>query len=201
MKTIKHAVTAACLYFSSFLPGTILPAQEAAQPGQTTPSTETLHRSVEVDGLTIFYREAGPKDAPVILLLHGFPTSSHMFRNLIPALADRYHLVAPDYPGYGQSSAPPADQFEYSFDNLARVMERFTERGRSDLVRPLPAGLWGSGGIQACREAPGTCDGADRPERKRLRPGDRQRLLETDQGLLGRADSRRTVTPCVACSR
>jgi pimeloyl-ACP methyl ester carboxylesterase len=70
------------------------------------------HRMVKIDGLDIFYREAGPKDAPTILLLHGFPTSSHMSRNLIPALADEFHLVAPDYPGFGYSSAPPAGQFD-----------------------------------------------------------------------------------------
>lgn len=87
-----------------------------------------FHRTVKVDGLDIFYREAGPKDAPAILLLHGFPTSSHMFRNLIPALADRYHVVAPDYPGYGHSSAPTVDQFEYTFDNLAKVVDAFAER-------------------------------------------------------------------------
>ena len=69
--------------------------------------TSAVHyRTVKVEGLDIFYREAGPKDAPTILLLHGFPTSSRMFRNLIPALSDQYHLVAPDYPGYGHSSAP-----------------------------------------------------------------------------------------------
>jgi dipeptidyl aminopeptidase/acylaminoacyl peptidase len=67
------------------------------------------HRTQTVDGIKIFYREAGPKDAPVVLLLHGFPTSSHMFRNLIPALADRYHVIAPDYPGYGQSEMPPRE--------------------------------------------------------------------------------------------
>lgn len=87
----------------------------------------TLHKTVNVNGLEIFYREAGPKDAPVILLLHGFPTSSHMFRNLIPQLSDRYHVVAPDYPGFGNSSMPTVDQFTYSFDNLARVMEQFTQ--------------------------------------------------------------------------
>ena len=87
----------------------------------------TLHKTVEVDGLNIFYREAGRPDAPTILLLHGFPTSSQMFRNLIPALADRFHLVAPDYPGFGNSSMPAVDAFDYSFDNLARVVERFTE--------------------------------------------------------------------------
>ena len=80
---------------------------------------------MKVGGLDVFYREAGPKDAPTILLLHGFPTSSHMFRNLIPALADRYHVVAPDYPGFGNSSAPPVDQFEYTFDHLAGVVDAF----------------------------------------------------------------------------
>ena len=90
-------------------------------------SHPTLHKTVKVDGLDIFYREAGPKDAPTILLLHGFPTSSQMFRNLIPALADRFHLVAPDYPGFGNSSMPAVEAFDYSFDRLAEVMEGFTE--------------------------------------------------------------------------
>ncbi|MEM7164555.1 MAG: alpha/beta hydrolase [Planctomycetota bacterium] len=84
------------------------------------------HKTVEVDGLDVFYREAGPKGAPVVLLLHGFPTSSHMFRHLIPQLADRYHVVAPDYPGYGNSSMPTVDQFDYTFDGLADVVEKLT---------------------------------------------------------------------------
>jgi len=88
----------------------------------------TLHKTINVDGLKIFYREAGPKDAPSILLLHGFPTSSHMFRNLIPQLSDRFHVVAPDYPGYGNSSMPTVDEFDYSFDNLAKVMEHFIQK-------------------------------------------------------------------------
>ncbi len=85
------------------------------------------HRTVKIGGLDIFYREAGQKDAPTVLLLHGFPTSSHMFRNLIPALAEQYHVVAPDYPGFGQSSAPSVDKFDYTFDKLAEVVEKFTE--------------------------------------------------------------------------
>ena len=84
------------------------------------------HKTVKIDGLDIFYREAGPKDAPTVLLLHGFPTSSHMFRNLIPALADRYHVVAPDYPGYGNSSMPTVDEFDYTFDNIADIIEKLT---------------------------------------------------------------------------
>jgi pimeloyl-ACP methyl ester carboxylesterase len=85
-----------------------------------------FHRSVKVEGLDIFYREAGPVDAPVVLLLHGFPTSSHMFRNLIPQLATRYHVIAPDYPGFGQSAAPAADQFAYTFEHLADIVEGVT---------------------------------------------------------------------------
>lgn len=91
-------------------------------------SRKTRHKTVKVGDLDIFYREAGPKDTPTVLLLHGFPTSSQMFRNLIPALADKYHLVAPDYPGYGHSSMPPHDKFSYTFDNLAKVIDEFTEK-------------------------------------------------------------------------
>jgi pimeloyl-ACP methyl ester carboxylesterase len=87
----------------------------------------TTYQEAVVDGSRIFYREAGPKDGPTILLLHGFPTSSHMFRDLIPALADRYHLVAPDLPGFGFSDAPDRKEFHYSFENLARVIDRFTQ--------------------------------------------------------------------------
>jgi pimeloyl-ACP methyl ester carboxylesterase len=93
-----------------------------------TRSTKVTHKTVKVGDLDIFYREAGPNDAPAILLLHGFPTSSHMFRNLIPLLANEYHVVAPDYPGFGHSSMPSRDQFPYTFDNLAKVIEDFTEK-------------------------------------------------------------------------
>lgn len=95
---------------------------------KTKKRLQTFYRSEKIDGLDIFYREAGPKDAPTILLLHGFPTSSHMFRNLISALSDRFHLVAPDYPGYGNSSMPTTDEFDYTFDHLADVMEKFIAR-------------------------------------------------------------------------
>ncbi|MBL4711227.1 MAG: alpha/beta hydrolase [Gammaproteobacteria bacterium] len=90
--------------------------------------TQTLHKTITIDGVEIFYREAGPVDAPTILLLHGFPTSSHMFRNLIPALADRYHLIAPDYPGFGNSEQPAMDKFDYTFDNLAVVMGKLVDK-------------------------------------------------------------------------
>ncbi len=85
------------------------------------------YRTVSLDGLNVFYREAGDKKAPTVLLLHGFPTSSHMYRDLIPALADRYHVVAPDLPGFGFTDAPDRTGFKYSFDHLAEVTERFTE--------------------------------------------------------------------------
>ena len=87
----------------------------------------TSYRTADVDGLEVFYREAGDPAKPAILLLHGFPTSSHMFRDLIPLLADRFHLVAPDLPGFGRTALPPRDSFTYSFDNLAKVIGRFTE--------------------------------------------------------------------------
>jgi pimeloyl-ACP methyl ester carboxylesterase len=85
------------------------------------------YRKVDVDGIGVFYREAGPKDAPTILLLHGFPTAGHMFRDLIPELADRFHLVAPDLIGFGQSDMPARSVFTYTFENLANVIGRFTE--------------------------------------------------------------------------
>lgn len=89
--------------------------------------TSIRYRTADVGGLTIFYREAGAADAPTLLLLHGFPSASHMFRDLIPLLADRFHIVAPDLPGFGQSDMPARDGFTYSFDRIAEVIDRFTE--------------------------------------------------------------------------
>ena len=90
---------------------------------------ETIHyRAADVSGPKISYREAGRTDAPTLLLLHGFPTAGHMFRNLIPLLADSFHLVAPDLPGFGQSALPPRDTFKYSFENLAEPIDKFTEK-------------------------------------------------------------------------
>lgn len=120
--SLFHSLSLALAALTSLIPQT---ASAQSDEGRVA---QVHYRTEKVDGLDIFYREAGPVDAPTVLLLHGFPTSSHMFRNLIPALADRYHVVAPDYPGYGNSSAPAATEFEYTFDHLAEIIEKFTEQ-------------------------------------------------------------------------
>ena len=86
------------------------------------------YRTADVDGFKVFYREAGSTDAPKLLLLHGFPSAGHMFRDLIPQLADRFHLVAPDLPGFGKSDMPARSQFKYTFDNIADVIDRLTRK-------------------------------------------------------------------------
>jgi pimeloyl-ACP methyl ester carboxylesterase len=91
-------------------------------------NVRTRYATVDVDGVDVFYREAGPRDAPTILLLHGFPSSSRMFEPLFARLGDRYHLVAPDYPGFGHSAAPPPERFAYTFDHLAAVVDRFSAK-------------------------------------------------------------------------
>jgi len=105
---------------------TTLPAgNNDREKGNLTPAIR--YNAAEVDGLKVFYREAGNREAPKLLLLHGFPSAGHMFRDLIPMLADRFHMVAPDLPGFGQSDMPARSDFHYTFDNLARIIERFTE--------------------------------------------------------------------------
>lgn len=106
---------------------------EAARPSDAAvparPAPAAIHyRTETIDGVKLFYREAGPVDGPVVLLLHGFPSSSHMFRNLIPLLADKYRVIAPDYPGFGQSDAPDPRQFTYSFAHLAEMMDALVQR-------------------------------------------------------------------------
>jgi pimeloyl-ACP methyl ester carboxylesterase/nicotinamidase-related amidase len=112
-----------------FIANTVWSTDEAVKRvRQAVPPTRVQHRTLNIDGLDIFYREAGQRGNPTVLLLHGFPTSSHMFRNLIPKLAGRYHVVAPDYPGFGGSSMPTVDEFDYTFDRLAEIVDQFTER-------------------------------------------------------------------------
>ena len=130
-KTIKLNIlktAAISMVIASFLTSSITAtmAQENQTANKVSEQT-TMHKTVTVDGLDIFYREAGPKDAPTLLLLHGFPTSSRMFSELIDDLSGEYHLIAPDYPGFGNSSMPLPADFDYTFDNLAKVMEGFTE--------------------------------------------------------------------------
>src|SRR5271155_972291 len=106
-----------------------LPAQAQGQDKGRLPPVEhaIAYRKIQIDGLSIFYREAGPKDAPTLLLLHGLPSSSRMFDPLFVRLADRYHLVAPDYPGFGHSDWPDPKKFAYTFDHIAEIMNHFTE--------------------------------------------------------------------------
>jgi pimeloyl-ACP methyl ester carboxylesterase len=119
IKSSLIAAAATWLAIMATIPG------RAASP---TDALETTHyRTITVDGLSIFYREAGPPDAPTILLLHGFPSSSRMYEPLFSRLSLQYHLVAPDYPGFGHSDAPGAKEFVYTFDHLAAVIGDFTE--------------------------------------------------------------------------
>jgi len=118
---LKIAAVAAALGSFAAIPDATSGPSQALADQAVAPVTH--YRTVKIDGSDIFYREAGPADAPVVLLLHGFPTSSHMFRNLIPALSARYHVIAPDYPGFGQSSAPDHKKFAYTFANYADLMD------------------------------------------------------------------------------
>src|SRR5271155_5728950 len=127
MKSAMHFGTAAInsvLLFSISIAAGRLEVRERIKIPMSQP---VFYRTVKIDGVSIFYREAGPKDAPVILLLHGLPSSSRMFEPLLSRLSDHFHLVAPDYPGFGHSDAPDAKSFEYTFDKIASVTEHFTE--------------------------------------------------------------------------
>jgi len=139
MKSLKiHSMTKALLLvlmtmtqampgWSANSAGVVAANPQEASFGTVEGNLQTRYKTVEVNGIEIFYREAGPKDAPTLLLLHGYPTSSHMFRNLMRDLSDKYHVLAPDYPGYGRSEQPPIAKFDYSFDNMANVVEGFLE--------------------------------------------------------------------------
>jgi len=107
--------------------GSLLAAAGSTQASEKEQVPHTSIHRAEADGVTVFYRESGARDAPVVLLLHGFPTSSFMYRELIPRLADRYRVIAPDLPGFGFTEVPAARQYKYSFDNLAKTMLAFTD--------------------------------------------------------------------------
>jgi pimeloyl-ACP methyl ester carboxylesterase len=121
--TEEKKMTNALPVFRGLAAAVAVLALALARPAAAHESPVTHHRNLNIDGVQLFYREAGPRDAPVVVLLHGFPSSSHMYRNLIPALADRYRVIAPDYPGFGESAAPPRGQFEYSFAHFAELTD------------------------------------------------------------------------------
>src|ERR1700712_3596121 len=129
MKAVKHVLLSGTIILLTIL--CFQKANAAASliiKKQNNMKNEAVHyRNIKVKGLNIFYREAGPKDAPVILLMHGYPTSSFMFRNLIPILSEKYHVIAPDMPGFGFSDAPARKDFAYTFDNLANTMQGFID--------------------------------------------------------------------------
>ena len=106
----------------------LVAAKRAIKAEAPVAPVQLSYHTANVDGVEVFYREAGAKAAPVLLLLHGFPTSSHMFRNLIPQLADKYHVIAPDYPGFGHSAMPEREKFAYTFDNYAKVVDKLIQQ-------------------------------------------------------------------------
>jgi len=121
---MKHMILPLLLATKSISLPTAAMALPASLPAAAAPVPATVHyRTAMIDGVKMFYREAGPADGPIVLLLHGFPTSSHMFRNLIPLLADRYHVIAPDYPGFGESDAPDHTKFAYTFGHYADMVD------------------------------------------------------------------------------
>jgi len=116
-------VAAAALALATAVPAFGQGSAKAPPPPKTTQDTVRYHTK-QIDGVELFYREAGPTHAPTVVLLHGFPTSSNMYRNLIPALATKYHVIAPDYPGFGHSAVPPREKFEYTFAHLTDLTDR-----------------------------------------------------------------------------
>ena len=132
-QTIAKLLTAAAalLALAAFNPG-VVAAFTGSQGIADDRINDTRFRSIEIQGIDIAYREAGDPSNPAIVLLHGFPTSSHMFRELIPQLANRYHVIAPDYPGYGASAMPTLEEFDYSFANFARVVDELLVRKSID---------------------------------------------------------------------
>jgi pimeloyl-ACP methyl ester carboxylesterase len=127
-KTLLNLAVVALLATGAVQSAPAHAASSNAAHSTSVSAEQVRYRTISVDGVDVFYREAGPADAPVLLLLHGFPTSSHMFRDLIPRLAQRYRVIAPDYPGFGYSAAPAREGFAYTFDNYAQVVDKFTQQ-------------------------------------------------------------------------
>jgi pimeloyl-ACP methyl ester carboxylesterase len=127
MKTLTNLTLATSLFIGATM---TTPANAQTTESHTSaPDTSQVRYGYEtVDGLKIFFREVGDPSKPMIVMLHGFPSSSHMYRNLMKDLGDAYHVVAPDYPGFGETSFPSVDDYEYTFDNLAKTMDRFLEQ-------------------------------------------------------------------------
>jgi hypothetical protein len=164
--------TIALIVAVGFLSTSLLTTFAFAQSPTTAKASHTNvmhHKTVKVDGLDIFYREAGPKNAPTIVLLHRFPTSSQMLRNLIPKLADQYHVIALDYPGFGQSSMPNRSDFEYTFDRLGTVVDFFFGKNQSPVVCALRTGLWCTSWLSSGNSASRASSWFYRAERQCLR--------------------------------
>ena len=156
-----------------------------AAPGNTPAGAQPVfYRTTTVDGLSIFYREAGPQDAPTILLLHGLPSSSRMFEPLLTRLSDRYHMIAPDYPGFGHSDSPSPKEFAYTFDHIASVMDHFTQAVGLSHYTLYMQDYGGPVGFRMALAHPERVDGVDHPGRRRARHGPR-RQLEHPAPILG----------------
>ncbi len=128
---MNRSFLAATLAFNALLPAGGIAGEANSRHSELVvedESSNVLHRTAQIDGIELFYREAGRKEAPTLVLLHGFPTSSHMFRDLIPELAGSYRVIASDYPGFGASSAPSVDEWDYSFDYIAAVVDQLLEK-------------------------------------------------------------------------
>ena len=150
-----------------------------------------LFKNMEVNGLNIFYREAGKRTAPKLVLLHGFPASSHQYRNLIPALAEDFHVIAPDYPGFGNSDMPDPKTFAYTFDKTSEIIELFLEKMGFTRFGLYLQDYGGPVGFRIVTRRPGLAGMADHPKHQRLRGWFHARLGRSARCVLEEPDGRR----------